>query len=116
MEEPITKVILAELATVRNIFRKVYDKKIMDNTTDLKYIFPTGTNYFTILEANADKIGDIGDKKFLNNIIEAYVLSKYFIDCIRANNLNEINRKQLKDAYLSMSYSFDKMKNLFNIE
>ena len=133
MQNNIKTVILAEINAVHDKLEYVFKNEIYLNKEELSRKYPTNTNYFKLLEANATKLEQIENKDLLNLIIEFYVSSKFFFDCISVNNelidehnqlttqsdiddsnryLKEFKEKYLKAAYNQLSYIYDKITRL----
>ena len=77
----IKTIILAEINAVHDKLEYVFKNEIYLNKEELSRKYPTNTNYFTLLEANATKLEQIENKDLLNLIIEFYVSTKFFFDC-----------------------------------
>lgn len=59
----------------------------------LNELFPVSSDYFTIFNSNAARIGAIPDPDLRKALVRAYVLAKALVDTFRMNN-ELINRRE----------------------
>jgi len=104
------KALKAELQTVEHIFITEFGAKITTKEEHLVYSYPLDTDYFTIFQSNATKIGKINNDKLRESIIFIYSTCKFFIDCLKTNNVILEDYSKTKEKYCHLSDT-DKMYN-----
>jgi len=97
--EAITKSILTELEMLKYIFVDEFAPKLLTEDKYLFYTYPLDTDYFVIYHSNASQIGKIRNDKLRETIIALYTLAKFFIDCLKANNLCIEYYEQIEQRY-----------------
>lgn len=100
----ITNALIAELKALKIVFEKEFVPKICNSDRYLNYIYPLGTDYFSIFNSNASNIGKIKNDELRTCIINLYVTAKFFLDSIVTNNNVLNDYEQCYEEAHSISY------------
>ena len=81
--------IMTELKILKDIFESTFLNEIENAKKEglLLLSYPLETDYFTMYNSNCAKLGKIPFTKQRELIVGTYTLAKYFLDCLRTNNL-----------------------------
>lgn len=110
--------IMTELKVLKDIFENTFLKEITASRerSYLLLSYPLDTDYFTMYNSNCEKIGKIFIPQHRELIVATYTLAKYFLDCLRTNNLalkyyeDIVNGKvggTIDDAIFELKHSFN---------
>lgn len=110
--------IMTELKVLKDIFENTFLREITDSKERgyLLLSYPLDTDYFTMYNNNCDKVGKIPNQQHRELIVTTYTLAKYFLDCLRTNNLalkyyeDILNGKMegtVDDAIFELKHSFN---------
>lgn len=84
----LIKALKTEIENLEIIFQMEFYPKIFNNEDNiLWYSYPLNTDYFPIFHANCSKIGKIKNDDLRSTIISIYTMAKFFMDCLRTNNM-----------------------------
>ena len=82
----LRKALITELLVSRDLMYNIFEKELRSPSETLDLIYPLETDYSIVSTKNIQNIGYISRTKLRNELLKAYILGKFFLDAIRANN------------------------------